>query len=154
MYANDIETYDVYETMNDKYQISKHSEIQNENPTFFSIRELSNPDMTLKKNDTHTPVKSTPPVPMTQIRSYRPVLESQDYSFTDTKQSNCNSTMCSIDFSSKPKTTPLIDYSLCPICNTKAVKTCRCQKKDSICANHHEWHVDSQGRMRMGLSHV
>lgn len=157
--------YDDYATMSDDYVITEDNSNQS---IFFSTREMKK-DMVIKKANLDWGDMSGDPKDMKHIRKTKPVSD-EDYKnhtskgavhppiyrksrqqLDDTmssRKSECVGDKCSL----KPiKQT--VDYTVCPICEQKWVKTCNCDNHDSVCSNNHKWHVIN-GRVKMGHSHA
>lgn len=44
-------------------------------------------------------------------------------------------------------------FKFCPICNERAVLSCKCPRADSKCKNGHEWHICTvHGKVVLGRS--
>ena len=60
------------------------------------------------------------------------------------QEEKCSSSYCNLR--------PVIDFTNCPICSEKWIKSCNCTNHDSMCKNGHKWHV-SGNKIKLGHSH-
>jgi len=138
---------DDYESLNDEFKVV---ESQSKGFHFFTSNEMFK-DTTIPKDEVSFDEMIGDPSRGKSIKMSRPAVYDIHTASSSTNAPRPSQKKLP-SFLSQPPSRPSVNYTVCPICSDPAVRTCKCDKRDSMCANSHKWYV-KDGKIMLGHTH-